>query len=188
MLTDSYGTPGGTNDEINQLDSIIDGTGTTTSVTTGIDARQHRLSGRRHDRFRGLRPAQTWATTCWARPTGRPNLDQFGRVVDQVWSDYGTGGTMLDGYGYTYNLQGDVATRQNLAMDAYKAANPSSTAPYLDQAYDYDELDQLTSLTQGQMTLDDSGNVVLNRQGRPRWSPARRTSRRTGRWTATATG
>ena len=58
---------------------------------------------------------------------------------------------MLDGYGYTYNPQGDVATRQNLALDAYKAANPSSTAPYLDQVYANDELDQLTSLTQGEL-------------------------------------
>ncbi len=42
------------------------------------------------------------------------NLDQYGRVADMVWENYGNDST-LDGYQYTYNPQGDVATKHNLA-------------------------------------------------------------------------
>jgi hypothetical protein len=82
---------------------------------------------------------------------GHPNLDQFGRVVDQVWNDYGTG-KMLDGYEYTYSLRGDVATKQNLALDAYNAANSPMNPVYLDEVYGYDDLDQLVSLARGQLS------------------------------------
>ena len=64
-----------------------------------------------------------------------------------MWNDYATGGNLLDGYQYTYNLQGDVASKQNL----YKTAYPTSTAPYLDESYTYDSQDQLLSLTRGQL-------------------------------------
>ena len=67
-----------------------------------------------------------------------------------VWSAIGSG-DILDGYGYSRNLQGDLVSRQNLALDAYKVGNPDSTAPYLDQVYTNDLADQLTSLTQGQL-------------------------------------
>ena len=46
-------------------------------------------------------------------------------MQDQVWTN---ASGMIDGYQYTYNPQGDVASKQNLALDAYKTANPSSTA------------------------------------------------------------
>ena len=51
---------------------------------------------------------------------------------------------MLDGYAYTYNLQGDVASKQNLALDAYNAANNPASPLYLDETYTNDLKDQLT--------------------------------------------
>ena len=79
---------------------------------------------------------------------GQPNLDEYGRVQDQVWTN---ASGMIDGYQYTYNPQGDVASKQNLALDAYKTANPSSTAPYLDEVYGYNGVDELTSLARGEL-------------------------------------
>ena len=92
---------------------------------------------------------------------------------------------MIDGYGYTYTPQGDVASKQNLALDAYKTANPSSTAPYLDEVYGNNVQDGLTSLARGELdpaavdqllsgstdftqgwTLDGIGNWSAFQQGR----------------------
>ena len=120
--------------------------------------------------------------------SGQPDLDRFGRIVDQIWSDYGAGGKLLDGYGYTYNLQGDVAAKQNLAADAYKLANPSSTAPYLDEAYKYNQQDEVTALDRGQLTLDGTATWCWTPRGMPPWIPTRRILRRTGPWTGWATG
>jgi RHS repeat-associated protein len=97
-------------------------------------------------------------TTTTAAGT-QSNMDQFGRVADMVWTNYGNG-TMLDGYQYTYNLQGDVVTKQNLAADAYKTAYPSSNVPYLDEVYTYDEQDQLTSLTRGELDPDAVDQIL----------------------------
>ena len=181
VLTDNYGTSGGMDDEINQLDSILDGSGTATSVTTGSALDTFSQMGD------GSIVGETFnqpdigynllgSTTPTGASTAQPNLDQFGRVQDMVWSAIGSG-DILDGYGYTRNLQGDLVSRQNLALDAYKAGNPDSTAPYLDQVYTNNLADQLTSLTQGQLnaatdeimgtadfsqgwTLDGNGNVT----------------------------
>ena len=150
VLTYSFGTSGGTDDEINRLGSIVDGSGTLGSVTLGQTL----------DTVSYLGVATITAETYNEPDIGynllgttgaEPNLDQFGRVADQVWAAYGAGNAMRDGYQYTYNPQDDAATKQNLALDAYKTANPSSNAPYLDQAYGYDHEDDLTGLTQGEL-------------------------------------
>ena len=91
MITDSYGTSGGMNDEINQLDSIIDGTGTASDPTTGdaIDTVAHLGDG--------TLTAETYnqpdvgynllgSATNPATPTSTPNMDQFNRVQNMVWS------------------------------------------------------------------------------------------------------
>ena len=128
MLTDSYGASG-TDYEINQLDSIIDGTGTAASPTLGamLDTLGYLGSGaivsEEYTGSIGLNIGYNLLATT-DRSDQKPDIDQFGRVVDQVWNDYATGGNLLDGYQYTYNLQGDVASKQNL----YKTAYPSSTA------------------------------------------------------------
>src|SRR4029077_19341201 len=86
-----------------------------------------------------------------------PNLDQFNRVQNMVWSNYA--GDTVDGYAYTRDSKGNIASKQNLALDAYKIANPSSTAPYLDEAYVNDKLDQLKSATRGQ--LDAATDLIM---------------------------
>jgi hypothetical protein len=39
-------------------------------------------------------------------------LDRFGRVLDQVWTDYGDD-VEIDGYSYTYDRAGNRLTRDN---------------------------------------------------------------------------
>ncbi len=163
VLTDSYGASG-TDYEINQLDSIIDGTGTAASPTLGatLDTLGYLGSGaivsEEYTGSIGLDIGYNLLATT-DRSDQKPDIDQFGRVVDQVWNDYATGGNLLDGYQYTYNLQGDVASKQNL----YKTAYPTSTAPYLDESYTYDQQDQLLSLTRGQ--LNTANDQVISQHG-----------------------
>ena len=96
VITDSYGTPGSMDDEINQLDSIIDGSGTASDATTGATL----------DTLGNLGDG-TIVSEDFNQPGvgynllgttgGQANLDQFGRVQDQVWSAIGNG-DLLDGY------------------------------------------------------------------------------------------
>ena len=65
------------------------------------------------------------------------------RVVDQVRAGYGSNSSagVLDEYKYGYNLQGDVAYRQNVTAGSAD----------LDQAFTDDQQHDLTLLTQGQV-------------------------------------
>ena len=121
-----------TDNAINQLDGIADNS--TTVDTVGylgdgtIASEDYSLGGGENLGYNLLGTTQN-----------QSNLDQFGRVADLVWGEYATGGSAslanaVDGYGYTYNALGDAASRQNLTDAA------------LDQAYDYDTDDELTSL------------------------------------------
>jgi RHS repeat-associated protein len=149
VITDSYGTSGSMDDEINQLNSILDGSGTATSVTTSTTL----------DTF-GQMGDGTIVSEDFNQPSigynllgstgSQPNLDQFGRVQDMVWAAIGSG-DLLDGYAYARNLQGDVTSRQNLALDAYNTATTPLDPVYLDQVYGHDALNQLNSLTQGKL-------------------------------------
>lgn len=58
-------------------------------------------------------------------------LDRFGRVVDQIWMDYGA--EPLDHYSYTYDRAGNRTSRDNELHAAF------------DEDYTYDELDRLIS-------------------------------------------
>jgi RHS repeat-associated protein len=150
VITDSYGTSGSMDDEINQLNSIIDGYGTTSAVTTSTTLDTFGQMGD------GSIVSETYnepnvGYNLLGTTGGTPNLDQFGRVQDMVWAAIGSG-DLLDGYAYTRNLQGDVTSRQNLALDAYNLANSPLDPVYLDQVYGHDALDQLDSLTQGKLT------------------------------------
>ena len=66
-------------------------------------------------------------------------LDRFGRIVDQVWAEYGVyplppvPGGLLDEYGYTYDRAGNRTSRTN-ALDWA-----------LSEIYAYDPLNRLTS-------------------------------------------
>ena len=61
-------------------------------------------------------------------------LDRFGRVIDQVWTDYGSDpDVVLDRYTYTYDRAGNRTGK----------ANALNTA--LSETYDYNDLDELIS-------------------------------------------
>ena len=81
--------------------------------------------------------------------------DRFGRVRDQIWSDYGSTPSTLDRFTYTYNRAGNVTAKNNVLNSP------------LNEIYAYDNLDRLTSSdraggsTQDQTwTLDGSGNMA----------------------------
>jgi RHS repeat-associated protein len=60
--------------------------------------------------------------------------DRFGRVVDQIWLDYGANpDAILDEFTYTYNRAGNRLTRGNALHTAFS------------ETYTYDDLDRLIS-------------------------------------------
>ncbi|TWT37190.1 tRNA(Glu)-specific nuclease WapA precursor [Posidoniimonas corsicana] len=76
-------------------------------------------------------------------------LDRFGRVADQVWNDYGSTPSVLDEYNYTYDRAGNRTARDNALQSS------------LDQAYEYDDLDQLVSFERGSGYTQDWGHDAL---------------------------
>ncbi len=147
VITDSYGTTGEMNDQINQLDSIIDGTGTFGSPpTTGdtIDTVAHLGDGTLTGETYNL-PSTTISYNLLGTTTiggvATPNLDQFNRVQNMVWSKYGTDPSTLDGFEYLRDTKGDVTQRIN-AVDAV-----------FSEMYSNDKLDQVETLTRG--TISD---------------------------------
>ncbi len=79
-------------------------------------------------------------------------LDRFNRVVDQLWTNYGTSQT-ADEYQYGYDLSGDVAWKENVV------AGNQSPAVNLDELYTYNHQGELTSVTRGQ--LDTAHDAIL---------------------------
>ena len=79
-------------------------------------------------------------------------FDRFGRVADQVWTDYGANpDVVLDEYTYTYDRAGNRTARTNALHNAFS------------ETYDYDALDRLTTTTRNDSfdqswTLDGLGN------------------------------
>ena len=78
-------------------------------------------------------------------------FDRFGRIVDQVWKQYGSSPSVLDEYTYTYDRSGNRTAKTN-ALD---------TA--LDETYDYNDLGELVSSSRADdfdqsWTLDGLGN------------------------------
>jgi RHS repeat-associated protein len=85
-------------------------------------------------------------------------LDRFGRVIDQVWTDYGANPDVaIDEYIYTYDRAGNRLSKENVV------SKNQGTPVNLDETYEYDELDRLTEWTLGgstqkTWTLDSLGN------------------------------
>ena len=90
-------------------------------------------------------------------PGGNPDggdqytgLDRFGRIVEQQWLNTATG-TAMDDILYSYDRDGNVLTRNNLAFGSDN------------EQYSYDGLNRLTAFTRGTATaeswnLDAAGN------------------------------
>ncbi len=79
-------------------------------------------------------------------------FDRFGRVLDQIWTDYGADpDVVLDHYSYTYDRAGNRTSRNNELHLAF------------DEDYTYDRLDRLTATDRADnfdqsWTLDGLGN------------------------------
>ncbi len=78
-------------------------------------------------------------------------LDRFGRVTDQVWTDYGTTPETFDEYTYSYNRAGNRTSRTNALRTA------------LSETYQYNGVDALVSSVRNDSfdqswTLDGLGN------------------------------
>ena len=85
--------------------------------------------------------------------------DRFGRIVDQLWVEYGTSPAVtLDEYTYTYDRAGNVHSKTN------------ATEAALDEVYGYNNLDELTSVTRNgsayeSWDLDSLGNWLTSTDG-----------------------
>ncbi len=178
LLTYSYGDSGSSDDAINRLQSIGDGTETAGVPTTPDELASYAYLGvatiAKED-YTQLQIGLDYS----GLDDSYSALDQFNRVVDQIWAGYGSNSSAgtLDGYAYGYNLQGNVGYRQNL----------TASTKALDQIFGYDDIEQLTSLAQGNLAVNGQGQPVLT-DGIRRWVRAAWTSARVGRWTAWATG
>jgi len=81
-------------------------------------------------------------------------LDRFGRVLDQLWTDYGADpDVVLDHYSYTYDRAGNRTSRTNELKHDF------------DELYEYDGIDRLTSAVRADdfdqsWTLDGLGNFA----------------------------
>jgi RHS repeat-associated protein len=144
--TVNYNYPAGVDAVMSRLGSITDSDGTVDAAYTylGLDTivrEDYRQAGVELDYDPGGDNSYT-------------GLDRFGRVLDQVWSDYGqTPAVTLDGYSYTYDAAGNVVGRTN------------ATAPALDDQYVYDAANRLVGWDQGSTpaeqeswNLDSLGN------------------------------
>ncbi len=86
-------------------------------------------------------------------------FDRFGRIVDQLWVEYGTSPAVtLDEYTYTFDRAGTVHSKSNFTDAA------------LDEVYGYNALDELTSVTRNGSayelwTLDSLGNWLSSTTG-----------------------
>jgi RHS repeat-associated protein len=81
-------------------------------------------------------------------------LDRFGRVLDQLWTDYGADpDVVLDHYSYTYDRAGNRTSRTNELNHDF------------DELYDYDGIDRLISAVRADdfdqsWALDGLGNFA----------------------------
>ncbi len=117
-----YGTAGAIDDIMSRLASIGDGTDSYASY-------KYLGAGRIGvEDYEDLEVRLDYAADDFAA------LDRFGRVLDQVWTDYGEDpDVVLDHYSYTYDRAGNRTSRDNELHSAF------------DEDYTYDGLDRLTA-------------------------------------------
>ena len=83
---------------------------------------------------------------------GYSGLDQFGRVVDQKWTDDAATPTTLDEYKYGYDADGNMLWKQN--------ATPGAAG--LDEVYNYDYLSRLTGVQRGALFGQPSDPAITD--------------------------
>ena len=99
----AYGTAGGTDDIMSRLETIGDGS-TTYAAYTYLGA--------------GMIVTEDYQEADVKLDyTGTSNsfsgFDRFGRIVDQVWEQYGSSPSVLDEYTYTYDRAGNRTAKTN---------------------------------------------------------------------------
>jgi RHS repeat-associated protein len=146
----TYNYAGSVASAISRLTSLSDSTGTLESYTYLGDGTLIQVTHPQVGGGAGL-------TLSYGSDGDYSGLDNFGRVVNQDWT---VDGTLVDGYGYTYDADSNVLTKTN---QAYAASGASNTAAY-DEGYQYDDLGRLTNATRGGVnlenwTLDALGNT-----------------------------
>ena len=83
-------------------------------------------------------------------------LDRFGRVVDQIWTDYGANpDVVLDEYKYGYDRAGNRLWKENVV------AHDLQTPVNLDELYTYDRLDRLTNTQRGRLDFTDPDDPTI---------------------------
>jgi RHS repeat-associated protein len=135
-----YGTAGSTDDVLGQVATIAGSDGTYAAYTyLGLDTivtEDYQQPQVKLDYTNGS-----------GQITG---LDRFGRVVDQVWSDYGNS-TTADEFKYGYDMSGNVAWKENVVSGS------QSSPVHLDELYGYNALSELTGVNRGELNTTHDG-------------------------------
>ncbi len=137
-----YGTAGAVDDIMSRLATIGDGTDTYASY-------KYLGAGRVVvEDYEDIAVKLDYAENDFAA------LDRFGRVLDQIWTDYGADpDVVLDHYSYEYDRAGNRVSKSNELHAAF------------DEVYEYDALDRLVSSQRADdydqsWTLDGQGNFA----------------------------
>ena len=136
------GDSGGMDDQINQLDAVVDGSGTADNPTVGDTLDEIGTLGDGSivsEQYVAPQAEYNLLGTTTIGGIASPNLDQFNRIQNLIWAGYGTNAAAgtLAGNEYQRNLQGDISVNVNAVDAAFS------------EMYANDEADQLTSLTRG---------------------------------------
>jgi RHS repeat-associated protein len=128
----SYNFASGMDSTLNRVTSISD-TGATLASYTYLGAGTF---------IQISYPQPTIRLDLWGGTSGVfTGLDQFGRIINQPWSNYSTS-TTLDQYQYGYDLNSNRQWKRNVVGDA-------AVATGLDEFYTYDPLNRLTAMQRG---------------------------------------
>jgi len=149
----SYGSSGTIDNALSRVAAITDGSSTTYAAYTYLGAGAI-VNTAHPDVTNGL------DLTLGTAQNGYNGLDQWGRVVDQVWE---SGGVKIDEYKYDYDAIGNRTKRENVQADL--------AGKSLSETYAYDEVYRLIGTQRGQFadgvftgsdyqgwTLDGLGN------------------------------
>lgn len=147
VLTYNYGAAGSVDNATSRLVSLSDNTGILESYTYLGDGTLIQVA---HPQVAGGGLTLSYGTS----GDSYSGLDRFGRTLNQTWT---VGGTLVDGYGYTYDRDSNVQTKTNLAY----AVSHLTGSNAFDEGYTYDALNRLGDVTRGGLNLQQWGFDAL---------------------------
>jgi RHS repeat-associated protein len=141
----NYGATGAIDDIMSRLSSIYDDANDDGDIDAGEDVYAgYKYLGGGTIVEEDYAESQTKLSYLNAAGTNITGMDRFGRVTDQVWTDYGANpDTVIDEYTYTYDRVGNRTSKGNTLHTAFN------------ETYTYDALDRLTSTDRGDGTSND---------------------------------